>query len=555
MIVTINPLPDCTITALASVCAGSEGNDAGVKDAGLKAKYEWSITGGTITSTEPYTNAIKWTAGPDAGSVTLSVKVTNGDDCASDTCTKQVTISKPDCTITASNTACSGATGLTASAPAGWASYSWSIDNGDIVGPDDAQSITFNAGTTSITKLTVTVKDANGCSNTCEKSVTVNPLPDCTISSPDTICPDSTGNTASVPFQEGATYKWVIVSGGTITSADNMNTIEWTADTTGKAILKVTVTKQECSKECSKEVRIVYTPGCLHPGGKYEIKGIKFNDLNGNGQKDDSEPGLAGWTINLEHPAGTVVNTQTTAPDGSYKFEQLFPLTYTVREVLQDGWVQTAPPEGYAQVTLTEEDPIKEDIDFGNLQKPTLLIQKSADPTTGRPGSIITHTITVKNDGLVPIEDIEIFDNLGVGWNYEPEISRDPASEFSGNALIWHLTEPLQPGETKEIEFKASISPVVCKGQTIIIPPSEQTDLDGKLGIMSVGSDPAELQQIMDGLARNKTKLEAKLDAIKNHRDAFDKIGDDSNNQHQYLRWCELHSEKLHQHNQRREPD
>ena len=94
VIVTVNPLPDCTITAPASVCAGSEGNDAGVKDAGLKAKYEWSITGGTITSTEPYTNAIKWTAGPDAGSVTLSVRVTNGDDCASDTCTKQVTISQ-----------------------------------------------------------------------------------------------------------------------------------------------------------------------------------------------------------------------------------------------------------------------------------------------------------------------------------------------------------------------------------------------------------------------------------------------------------------------------
>ena len=106
----------------------------------------------------------------------------------------------------------------------------------------------------------------------------------------------------------------------------------------------------------------------------------------------------------------------------------MFPLTYTVREVQQEGWLQTAPPGGYAQVTLTEEDPIKEDIDFGNLQKPTLLIQKSADPTTGRPDSIITHTITVKNNGLVPIEDIEIFDNLGVGWKYEPEISRDPAS-------------------------------------------------------------------------------------------------------------------------------
>ena len=34
-----------------------------------------------------------------------------------------------------------------------------------------------------------------------------------------------------------------------------------------------------------------------HPVG--QIRGVKFEDLNGNGLKDTGEPGLAGWTINL----------------------------------------------------------------------------------------------------------------------------------------------------------------------------------------------------------------------------------------------------------------
>jgi len=38
----------------------------------------------------------------------------------------------------------------------------------------------------------------------------------------------------------------------------------------------------------------------------FSISGKKFNDLNANGI-NDGEPGLAGWTINLEQPAGKVI--------------------------------------------------------------------------------------------------------------------------------------------------------------------------------------------------------------------------------------------------------
>lgn len=71
------------------------------------------------------------------------------------------------------------------------------------------------------------------------------------------------------------------------------------------------------------------------------ISGVKFNDLNGNGA-NDAEPGLANWTITLTNEIGSVV-TQTTASDGSYNFTNLTDGNYTVGEVLQNGWIQTAP--------------------------------------------------------------------------------------------------------------------------------------------------------------------------------------------------------------------
>ena len=72
------------------------------------------------------------------------------------------------------------------------------------------------------------------------------------------------------------------------------------------------------------------------------VSGYKFEDKNGNGLWDAGEPGLSGWTVQLQLKNGTVVNTVTTQADGSYKFTGVYPGNYTVAEVLQSGWKQTA---------------------------------------------------------------------------------------------------------------------------------------------------------------------------------------------------------------------
>ncbi len=73
------------------------------------------------------------------------------------------------------------------------------------------------------------------------------------------------------------------------------------------------------------------------------ISGKKFNDLDGDGTDDGgSDPGLAGWTIQLDKDAnGTVDATTVTGPGGAYSFTNLTAGTYRIREVGQVGWTQT----------------------------------------------------------------------------------------------------------------------------------------------------------------------------------------------------------------------
>ena len=100
--------------------------------------------------------------------------------------------------------------------------------------------------------------------------------------------------------------------------------------------------------------------------GNGSICGSKFDDLNENGHWEDNEPGLGGWTIDLEGP---VTMSAITEPDGSYCFVDLPPGIYTVREVLKPGWRQTFPPDGKYVIDQTKGEN-EGDIDFGNFQIP-----------------------------------------------------------------------------------------------------------------------------------------------------------------------------------------
>lgn len=207
--VTVNPLPVCTITAPASVCAETGGYAASVPDAGPGATYTWTIVGGSITSGAG-SNAIVFSAA-SLPSVDLQVDVVDANGCSCSGMTSVQVHPQPAVTITASpgTNACEGES-IQLDAGAGFAAYLWS--------PGGATTQQLNV--TAPGTYSVTVTDVNGCENSAQIAVTFDPAPDCTITPPAGLCGGGTGYAASVPDAgPGATYLWTVGGATNVTGA------------------------------------------------------------------------------------------------------------------------------------------------------------------------------------------------------------------------------------------------------------------------------------------------------------------------------------------------
>lgn len=108
---------------------------------------------------------------------------------------------------------------------------------------------------------------------------------------------------------------------------------------------------------------VLENPECCQPGSS--LAGRKFNDLDGSGLWDPGEPVLGGWTILLSNG-----DTAVTDSNGYYYFTNLAPGFYTVSELQQPGWSQTAPQGGVHTATLSPSQGLT-GLDFGNFRKVT----------------------------------------------------------------------------------------------------------------------------------------------------------------------------------------
>jgi len=102
-----------------------------------------------------------------------------------------------------------------------------------------------------------------------------------------------------------------------------------------------------------------------------QVAGIKFEDLNGNGLRDEDEEVLEGWTIFLDDNVNGVLDagerSTVTDAEGRYTFANLSADTpVVVTEQLQPGWTQTTPELGFFVVPLTAGEFVG-DLDFGNV--------------------------------------------------------------------------------------------------------------------------------------------------------------------------------------------
>ncbi len=99
---------------------------------------------------------------------------------------------------------------------------------------------------------------------------------------------------------------------------------------------------------------------------KGSVLGMKYEDMNGDGDRNGGENGLSDWTIELKQ-GDTVLRTTKTDTDGLYSFQDVIAGDYEVCEESRDGWVTTDPFENVCRkVTVAAGQNTL--VDFGNFK-------------------------------------------------------------------------------------------------------------------------------------------------------------------------------------------
>ncbi len=165
-------------------------------------------------------------------------------------------------------------------------------------------------------------------------------------------------------------YAGLLNNGGVSHSTDNGNT--WTGYNGGNnwytsAVTSLTVLGSQMFAATLGTG--IYKSDIVCSDSSSSICGMKFNDLNGNANKDSGDLGLPGWVINLtyQNAAGSITLSDTTDQDGNYCFTDLQPgITYTVSETQQLGWTQTTPAAPGEYTIILTDGVDTTNIDFGN---------------------------------------------------------------------------------------------------------------------------------------------------------------------------------------------
>jgi hypothetical protein len=153
-------------------------------------------------------------------------------------------------------------------------------------------------------------------------------------------------NSDSVQFNTSGTYYWQAVYSG-----DGQN--------------------NAATSTCTSEVLTVGATS-TPPAGAGTISGIVYNDKNKNDVRDAGEVGLAGFSINLYEGANfsgdydPVFKTATTDANGNYSFTGLANGTYSVEQLIKDGWKQST--DDFASVVISGGVGVGGK-DFGNVAK------------------------------------------------------------------------------------------------------------------------------------------------------------------------------------------
>jgi len=203
----------CTVSGTDLLCNGDASGTIEVQASGGILPYEYSLDGGSYQPGISFTSVA-------AGMHTITVKDANG--CTS-TCV--LTLNEPQplsCTITSTDdSSCIADNGsLEITSTGGTAPYEYSID-----GTTFQMSNLFTglgAGT-----HTITIKDANGCTSTCEAMLSEPSLPACTINTTSNItCKDGTDGSLIAEGSIGSGMYEFSIDGMTWQASGSFNDLE-----------------------------------------------------------------------------------------------------------------------------------------------------------------------------------------------------------------------------------------------------------------------------------------------------------------------------------------
>ena len=211
----------------------------------------------TASSGTGSTASVSVNAGPSTGGFDLKVTFTAAN--GSTSCSQSVGVG---CSITGPPSACPSATDNAFSGPPGATSYTWTISGrGSIKGAATNQTVTVTAGASGSFTLTLGFTGANGCSDTCSKTVAISSAAACDIAGPDCACPAASPVFSGPAGLDG--YDWTITGSGTFEGGVTTATGQQVAvvpGSSGTFMLSLTTTKSGCgSGTCTKTVTLSAT--------------------------------------------------------------------------------------------------------------------------------------------------------------------------------------------------------------------------------------------------------------------------------------------------------
>jgi hypothetical protein len=135
------------------------------------------------------------------------------------------------------------------------------------------------------------------------------------------------------------------------------------------------------------------------------FSGQLFDDSDQDGLHDEGELGLSDWTVGLLNSVNEVVGTATTDLSGAYSFTNLSPGNYTIAEVLQPGYIATAPASGFLAFVPTSGEHATGN-DFGVFKAVSLTVTGlTTSPSTGlQSGMDVVVKWIDTNTGTLPAE-------------------------------------------------------------------------------------------------------------------------------------------------------